>query len=225
MRSMISGFLGAHQDTTLSPRQSFCNYLYSEIKHLEEQDFLTFGNEPVKLLSGIQYKAGECKRQVTTTQQDTTFQLPKATQATAGPEYILMIPDTQQVSAPVVQPTQTAAPQPATVIANVQQPQRSASVSSQPASFIVVIEQQPGPSRQLMFALSPTKTFNPPSGTSGQQKDSEWNSSEVLEAYYTTSIFTLSTSTSTITNTNYHSIKTSKSSQPVQSADQAKSID
>ena len=82
MRSMISTFLGEHQDPTPSPRQSFCNYLYSEIKHLEDRDFLTFRNDAVKLLSEIQYKAEECKRKVT------TFQVPETTQATAGREYI-----------------------------------------------------------------------------------------------------------------------------------------
>ena len=76
----------------------------------------------VKLLSERQYKAIECKRQVTTSQQVTTFQLPEATQATAGCEYILIIPDTQAFSIPVVQPTQIATTQPATVIAKVQQP-------------------------------------------------------------------------------------------------------
>ena len=62
----------------------------------------------MKLLSEIQYKAKERKRQVTTSQQVITFQLPVATQATAGCEYILTIPDTQPVSIPVVQPTQIA---------------------------------------------------------------------------------------------------------------------
>ena len=66
MRSIISRFLGARQDPTPSPRQSFCNYLHSEIEHLEEMDFLTFRNDTVKLLSEIQYKAKERKRQVTT---------------------------------------------------------------------------------------------------------------------------------------------------------------
>ena len=94
MRSMISTFLGAHQDPTLSPRQSFCNYLHSEIEHLDERDFLTFRNDAVKLLSEIQYKAEERNRQVTTSQQATTFQLPQATQATGGCEYILTIPET-----------------------------------------------------------------------------------------------------------------------------------
>ena len=91
MRSLISTFLGARQDPTPSPRQSFCNYLHSKIDHLEERDFSTFRNETVKLLSEIQYKAEERKRQVTTSQQVTTFQLPEATQATAGCEYILTI--------------------------------------------------------------------------------------------------------------------------------------
>ena len=73
MRSMISTFPGAHQDPTPGPRQSFCNYHHSEIEHLEERDFLTFRNETVKLLREIQYKAEERKRQVTTSQQVTTF--------------------------------------------------------------------------------------------------------------------------------------------------------
>ena len=84
MSLMISPFLGARQDPTPSPRQSFCNYLHSEIEHLEERAFLTFRNETVKLLSEIQYKTEERKRQVTTTQQVTTFQPPQATQATTG---------------------------------------------------------------------------------------------------------------------------------------------
>ena len=66
--------------------------------------------------------------------------------------------DTQPVSVPVVQPTQIATTQPHTVIAKVQQPQRPASVSAQPASFLVVDDQQPGNSRQLMFTFSPAKT-------------------------------------------------------------------
>ena len=176
-RSMISSFLGAHQDPTPSPRQSFCNYLHSEIEHLEERDFWTFRNETVKLLSEIQYKAEECKRQVTTTQQVTTFQLPEATQATAGREYILTIPDTQPVSEPVVQPSQTATTQPTTVIAKVQQLSRPSPASAQPASFLVVDDQQPGISRQLMFTLSPSKTLNLSSVASGQQEESQHNTS------------------------------------------------
>ena len=42
MRSMISSFLGARQDSTPNPRQLFCHYLFSKIEHLEERDFLTF---------------------------------------------------------------------------------------------------------------------------------------------------------------------------------------
>ena len=95
-------------------------------------------------------------------QQVTTFQLPEATQATAGRVYILNIPDTQPISIPVVQPSQIATTQPDTVIV-VQQPSRPSSVSAQPASFLVVDDQQPGTSRQLMSTLSPTKTVNPPS--------------------------------------------------------------
>ena len=108
---MVSTFLGARQDPIPSRRQWFCNYLHSEIEHLEERDFLSFRNDTVKRLSEIQYKAEEHKRQVTTTQQVTTFQLPEAKQAVAGSEDILTIPDTQAVSIPVVQPTHIATTQ------------------------------------------------------------------------------------------------------------------
>ena len=139
MRSMISTFLGAHQDPTPSPRQSFCNCLHSEIEHLEEKDFLTF-------LSEIQYKAEERKRQVTKSQEVTTYQLPQASQSTAGGEYVLTIPETQPVSIPVVQPQQTTTGQPVTVIAKVQQPSGPSSSSAQPTSYVVVDDQQPGTS-------------------------------------------------------------------------------
>ena len=39
MRLMISNFLGARQDPTPGPRQSFCNYLHSKIKQLDERLF------------------------------------------------------------------------------------------------------------------------------------------------------------------------------------------
>ena len=120
-----------------------------------ERDFFTFRKETVKLLSEIQYKAKERKRQVTTSQRVTTFQLPEATQATAGCEYILTIPETQAVSIPVMQPTQTATTQPATVIAKVQHPSRPSSASTHPTSYVVVDDQQPGTSTRQMI-------FNPP---------------------------------------------------------------
>ena len=169
---MISTFLGAHQDPTPSPRQSFCNYIHSEIEHLEERDFLTSRNDAVKFLSEIQYKAEERKRQVTTSQQSTTFQLPQETQATGGREYILTIPETRSVSIPVVQPTQISAGEPVTVIAKVEQPPRpsSSSPSTQPAtSYVVVDDQQPGSSRQMIY--------NPPSVAPSQQEESQHNTS------------------------------------------------
>ena len=159
---MISTFLGACQDPTLSPRQSFCNYLHSEIEHLEERDFLTFRNETLKLLSEIQYKAEERKRQV-------TYQLPQASQSTAGGEYILTIPETQPVSIPVVQPQQTTTGQPVTVIAKVQQPSGPSSSSAQPTSYVVVDDQQPGTSRRMIL--------NPPSVAPSQQEESQHNTS------------------------------------------------
>ena len=166
---MISTFLGARQDPTPSPRQSFCSYLHSEIEHLEERGFFTFRNETVKLLSEIQYKAEERKRQVTKSQEVTKYQLPEASQATAGREYILTIPETQPVSIPVVQPTETATREPVTVIAKVQQLPRPSSASAQPTSYIVGDGQQPGTSRQMIF--------NPPSVAASQQEESQHNTS------------------------------------------------
>ena len=165
---MISTFLGARQDPTPSPRQLFCNYLHSEIEHLEERDFLTFRNETVMLLSEIQYKAEERKRQVTTSQEVTTYQLPEASQSTAAREYVLTIPETQPVSIPVVQPQQTTTGQPVTVIAKVQQPSGPSSSSAQP-TYVVVDDQQPGTSRQMLF--------NPPSVAPSQQEESQHNTS------------------------------------------------
>ena len=120
MRLMISTFLGALQDPTPSPGQSFCNYLHSKIEYLEERDFLTFRNETVKLLSEIQLRAEKRKRQVTTSQQVITYQLPEASQSTAGREYILTILGTQPISIPVVQPQLTTTGLPVTVIVKVQ---------------------------------------------------------------------------------------------------------
>ena len=131
-------------------------------------------HKTVKLLSGIQYKAEESKRQVTTTLQVTTFQLPEA-----ASQYWIH----SKISTPALQPTQMAAPQQPTMIAKVQQPQRSASMSLQPASFIVVDDQQSGPSRKVMFALSPTKTFNVPCVTSRQQEVSQHNTFELSSLF------------------------------------------
>ena len=39
MRSMIFTFLVARQNPTPCPRQSICNYLHSEIEHMEERLF------------------------------------------------------------------------------------------------------------------------------------------------------------------------------------------
>ena len=161
---MISTFLGARQDPTPSSRQSFCNYLHSEIEHLEERDFLTFRNETLKLL-----RTEEHKRQVTTSQEVTTYQLPEASQSTAGREYVLTIPETQPVSIPVVQPQQTTTGQPVTVIAKVQQPSGPPSLSAQPTSYVVVDDQQPGTSGQMIF--------NPPSVAPSQQEESQHNTS------------------------------------------------
>ena len=82
-----------------------------------------------------------------------------------------------------MQPTQIATTQPATVFDKVQQPQGPGSALAQPASYLVVDDQQPGTSRQLMFTLSPAKTVNPPSVASGQQDDSQHNTSGLSSVF------------------------------------------
>ena len=123
----------------------------------------------MKLLSEIQYKTEECKKQVTKSQEVTTYQLPEASQATAGREYILTIPETQPVSIPVVQPTQTTTGEPVTEIAKVQQPPRPSSASAQPTSYVVVDDQQPGTSIRMLL--------NPLSVVPSQQEKSQHNTS------------------------------------------------
>ena len=92
--------------------------------------------------------------------RDRSPQVNRSQQDTAGHEYILTIPDPQSVSIPVVQPQQIATTQPATVIAKVQQPSRPSSASAQPTSYVVLDDQKPGTSRQMIF--------NPPSVAASQ---------------------------------------------------------
>ena len=131
-----------------------------------------------------------------------------------------------------MQPTQIATTQPATVIAKVQQLQGPASVSSQPTSYVVVDDQQPGTSRQLMFSLSPTKTVNPPSVAAVQQEENQHNTSGLSSLFgaipqidsisrSTHHSHFHSTSTSTVTSAIFHSSRTVKASQPVQPANSA----
>ena len=64
---------------------------------------------------------------------------------------------------------ETATEEPVTVIAKVQQPSRPSSDSAQPTSYVVVGDQQPGTSRQMIF--------NPPSVAPSQQEESQHNTS------------------------------------------------
>ena len=146
------------------------------------------------------------ERQVTTSQEVTIYQLPEASQSTAGPEYILTIPETQAVSSPVVQPQnyhRTACYSDCEITATI-----GASISTaQP--YVVLDDQQPWTSRQMIF--------NPPSVAPSQQ-ESQHNTSGLSSLFtaalsvltyqtdgHTTAIFTLSTSTSTITSAICHS--------------------
>ena len=135
--------------------KSFCNYLHSEIENLEERDFLTFRNETVKLLSDIQYKAEERKRQ---SQEVTTFQLPEALQATAGREYILTENSTSLHSSCAAY---TDSHRRACYSdCQSKQPSRPSSVSAQPTSANVVVDdQQPGFSTHLQLHLHHSTTL------------------------------------------------------------------
>ena len=77
-------------------------------------------------------------------------ELPEVSQSTAGRGYVLTILETQPVSIPVVQPQQTTTGQPGSVIAKVHQPSGPSSSSAQPTSYVVVDDQQPGTSRQMI---------------------------------------------------------------------------
>ena len=83
---------------------------------------------------------------------------------------------TRAVSIPLVQPTQTATTQPVTVIAKVQQPSRPSSASAQPSSYVVVDDQQPGTSRQMIF--------NPPSVAASQQEEIQHNTTSGLSSLF-----------------------------------------
>ena len=60
------------------------------------------------------------------------------------------------------------------MIAKVQQPQGPTSASAQPTSYLVVDDQQPGTSRQLMFTLSLRESTHL---AASQQEESQHNTS------------------------------------------------
>ena len=126
-----------------------------------------FRNEAVKLLSNFQSKDKGCGRQPQQAQQQTLSQSSSATStfvpetfkqpqqpAQASREYILTIPETQIPSSQVIQPSQQRQ------VATKGQQQRS---RGHPTSFLVIDDQQAGPSRLLTFTLTLMKHFNPSS--------------------------------------------------------------
>ena len=68
-----------------------------------------------------------------------------------------------------MQPTKTATREPVTVIAKVQQPSRPSSGSALSTSYVVVDDQQPGTSRQMIC--------HPPSVAASQQEETQHNTS------------------------------------------------
>ena len=154
MKTMLPPFLRPRQETT---RTAFCNYLASEVEILEERDFQTFRNEAVKLLSGIQSRAGERSHQLQQPQQPSLSRSSSATStyvsqqpAPTGREYILTISEAQMPTSQVIQSAQ----QSQVASRGQQQPK------GQPTSFVVVDVQPAGPSRPLSFILTSTKHLN-----------------------------------------------------------------
>ena len=121
----------------------------------------------MKFLSEIQYKAEEHKRQATTSQEVTTYQLSEASQSTAGWEYVLTIPETEPISIPVVQPQQTTTGQSYRVC------ESTATIG---ASIIV--------NTACYFLCSCGQMiFNPPSVAPSQQEKSQHNTSELSSLF------------------------------------------
>ena len=85
--------------------------------------------------------------------------------APAAREYILTIPETQMPSSQVVQPAQQSQ-----VASKGQQQSRV-----QQTSFLVIDDQQAGPSQPLTFTLMPVKPFNSPSIASATGEESQHN--------------------------------------------------
>ena len=174
MKTMLSLFLGPRQETTGT---AFCNYLVSELEALRGY-FQTFRNEAVKLISSIKSRADERSHQPQHPQQQTlsgsscatltfvpqTFQQPQQP-APAAREYILTIPKTQMPASQVIQPTQ----QSQVATKGQQQPR------GQLVSFVVVYDQQAGPSRPFTFTLTPMEHLSPLSVASATDKESQHN--------------------------------------------------
>ena len=90
--------------------------------------------------------------------------------ATSARKYIFTIPDTQVLSSQVIQPTQQSQ------VASKGQQQQS---RGQPTSFVVIDNQQAGPSRPFTFTLTRMNHFSPPSVASAIGKESKHNISGV----------------------------------------------
>ena len=96
-----------------------------------------------------------------------TFQQPQQP-TSAAREYISSIKETQMPASQVIQLTQ----QSQVATKGWQQQSRRQSIS-----FLVIDDQQAGPSRPVTFTLTPTKHFNPPSVASATGEESEHNKS------------------------------------------------
>ena len=164
MKTILSSVLRQKQETT---HPTFCNYLASEVEGIEDKDLQTFRNEAVKLLSSIQNRAEEQGRQPQQPQQQTLSQNSSATSTfvpqqptPAARECILTITETQMPASQVIQSSRQSQ------VATKGQQQIS---RGQSHSFLVVDNQQAGPSRPLTFTLTVMKHFNPSSVASANK--------------------------------------------------------
>ena len=172
IRTMLSSFVGQKQETTGT---AYCNHPASEVEGLKDTDFQTFRNEAVKLLSSIPSRAQGRGRQPQQPQQQTLSQdlvqlqhlyhrhFNSHSNQPQG-EYILTIPETQMLATQVIQTSQQSQ------VATKGQKQQS---RGHLTSFLVIDNQQAGPSRPLTFTLTLTKQFNPPSVASARGKESQ----------------------------------------------------
>ena len=108
-KTLLTSFLGYRQEST---RTTFCNYLVSEVEHLEERDFQSIRNEAVKLLSGIQNRPEQSNHQPqlsTLSRSSGQYHfhicapdLSAAAAAASAREYIFTIPETQMPVSQVI---------------------------------------------------------------------------------------------------------------------------
>ena len=167
MKTLLTSFLGSRQETI---RPAICIYPASEVENIEERDFHTFRTRQLNVQVRYRDRGKHLSAAVTYTRTSSsttythepqTFQLKQS--AISATEYILVIPETHMPATQVIQPAQRSQ----VVLRGQQKPK------GPQTSCVVVNDQQPGTSRQLLFTISPSKVFNPLSVASVTDEESE----------------------------------------------------